>query len=354
MGFGASMTIYSTNRSMFLSICCDLGNLELYEAVCGSETAELTIDKAIDRLQFHSRIGINLGKEVEFVSSHFYELSDATNSLQSIDASVIFDVICHPSLKIRSEDSLYDFILHGMSRNGDFFNLLEFIRFGYLSLSKFKEFFELIRESFEYLTVSLWTDLRNRLSLPVSSTSSNDRIHEFVKQPPDRSVTDFTPTSPLNGIVAYLTRQCGGNVHDNGIVVITASSSYGTRPAYLADLEQDMAFQTHNSSDSWFCYDFKGRTIKPTHYSIQSHYSTNLRHHPRSWIIEGSVNGSSWTELDRRENNTELNGVKLTRTFSISQSEEIRMIRMRQIGLNHAGNHHLLLTAFEVFGSLFE
>jgi hypothetical protein len=126
-----------------------------------------------------------------------------------------------------------------------------------------------------------------------------------------------------------LARQCGGGVHDKGIGGITASPNPGHRPGHLADPERDTAFQTNDESDSWFCYDFNNRTIKLTHYSIRSYGIRHLSGHSKSWVIEGSVNGRLWIELDRRENDTELNGVKPIQTFSVSRSEEIRMIQMR-------------------------
>jgi hypothetical protein len=39
----------------------------------------------------------------------------------------------------------------------------------------------------------------------------------------------------LDGIIFYLTRKHGGNVHENGIVTITSKSVYKDKPSYNSD-----------------------------------------------------------------------------------------------------------------------
>jgi hypothetical protein len=159
----------------------------------------------------------------------------------------------------------------------------------------------------------------------------------------------------LNGIIAHLTRGCGGNVHDRNTVAISASANEDFLEKNAADSEVENCFESNNSANQWLCYDFKTMTIKPTHYSIRSYFTGNPgSHNPKNWVIEGSQDGNSWIELDRRDNNNELNGGDPTRTFSISRSEEVRLIRIRQTGLNHAGYHILLFSSFEIFGCLIE
>ena len=40
---------------------------------------------------------------------------------------------------------------------------------------------------------------------------------------PEGNVFAYNPLRPLNGIIAHLTRVCGGNVHKNGVVTVTES-----------------------------------------------------------------------------------------------------------------------------------
>jgi hypothetical protein len=74
----------------------------------------------------------------------------------------------------------------------------------------------------------------------------------------------------------------------------------------------------------------------------------------RFWTLEGSRDGSEWIELDRRKNNTDLNSQGATATFPVSRSDEVQMIRLRQIGKNSSNSDYLTVSAIEVFGVLVE
>jgi hypothetical protein len=61
-----------------------------------------------DRLQFMVVAHEPYDQEVEFCSSHFFELE--ISKLHEMPFEVICAIILHPSLKLRDEDSLYEFI----------------------------------------------------------------------------------------------------------------------------------------------------------------------------------------------------------------------------------------------------
>jgi hypothetical protein len=82
-----------------------------------------------------------------------------------------------------------------------------------------------------------------------------------------------------------------------------------------------------------------------------SSYGPNS-YHLKNWVIEGSIDGTSWSELDRRENNTDLNNSYAVKTFNVCKVDTFRMIRLRQIGPNHGNNNYLIFTAFDLFGLL--
>jgi hypothetical protein len=69
-------------------------------------------------------------------------------------------------------------------------------------------------------------------------------------------------------------------------------------------------------------------------------------------MVEGSDDGVSWTEIDRRENNDNLNDWFAVKTFAVSPPGSFGKIRLRQTGLNHSVNSDLVLSAFELFGSV--
>jgi hypothetical protein len=65
------------------------------------------------------------------------------------------------------------------------------------------------------------------------------------------------------------------------------------------------------------------------------------------------MDGKVWIELDCQNDNDALEAGAVG-TFKISRLKEIRMIRLMQTGPNHFGGHHLIISAFEIFGWLLE
>jgi hypothetical protein len=155
----------------------------------------------------------------------------------------------------------------------------------------------------------------------------------------------------LDGIIAHLSSECGGNVHDRGIVHITSKSVLNDSypPKLAADLQSTTYFHSIGEPGQWLCYDFKDRRVRPTHYSVHAH-SNDL--YLRSWVFEGSLDGSSWSLLDEQKDNSTTNSSHPIGTFSLSQSSAFRFLRLRQTGKNTQGNDYLVLFAFEIFGDL--
>jgi hypothetical protein len=81
--------------------------------------------------------------------------------------------------------------------------------------------------------------------------------------PPDSSQSSTGIEFPLKkaksveGIISYLTRKHGGNVHDEGIVTITAKSIVDDRPKYakrnVADLTSNSTFDSRFKTNPWIC-----------------------------------------------------------------------------------------------------
>ena len=112
---------------------------------------------------------------------------------------------------------------------------------------------------------------------------------EFVYQE-DREEAIPPPLAPpkLDGIIAHLTRECGGNVHDKGVVNVMASSFNDSfYPKNAADLGTDSVYLSKNEPNSWICYDFKERRVIPTSYSVRLPEEGGFgQPNRRSWVIE--------------------------------------------------------------------
>jgi hypothetical protein len=205
-------------------------------------------------------------------------------------------------------------------------------------------------------SLSLWEALSRRLLLRVESSETSVTEYRMTRL---HCPTSFVASEiPLDGIIARLTRQCGGNLHDKGIVDISAKAVDGKLAQYhakhVANLHDMSYFQSPNLPDQWIQYDFKNQRVRPTHYIIFAHWNSWWL---RSWVLEGSLNASDgpWDELDRHDDDKTMNMEHTIGTFTVTKSGEYRFIRLRQTGKNNGGQYdYLILFAFEIFGELIE
>jgi hypothetical protein len=196
-----------------------------------------------------------------------------------------------------------------------------------------------------------------RIALEVGLRSEADKISKLKADLISQSVLPerflFSTADPFEGIIAHLTRECGGNVADRGIVGITASSVLDVEgnPKYVADLTDIWHyFTSKNEANSWIEWDFKTVEIEPTHYSIRIHTELFIWSVLQNWILEGRNGQEEWRVLDERQGDSQLIGQEAT--FDIRNRMRIRMIRLRQTGPNHDGSHVLKILALELFGEL--
>jgi hypothetical protein len=171
--------------------------------------------------------------------------------------------------------------------------------------------FEYIHSEIKLLTRSL-RDREDRHSDPAPPRSPKPHPREA---PPHRTFNatdpDVTPPqqptqssgttegpgrvdSPCDGVLAYLRTKYKVDIFAAGIVVHSGWTEY-----------------------QWGCWDFGHRRVDPTHYTIKGQRS-------RWWVVEGSQDGRSWTELDRRAGAEEAT----EGPFAISTRMECRFIRV--------------------------
>jgi hypothetical protein len=164
------------------------------------------------------------------------------------------------------------------------------------------------------------------------------------------------PNRPVfEGLICHLGKCCGGNPHEKEIIRATGTpydnnSCY--QPQNAADLQSDSRFFSQDATGQWFCYDFKDMRVAVTHYILRSTANSAGSSHLRSWVIEGSKDGSKWIEVDRRDNEGSLNGLRAIGSFEVRTVIESRFIRLRGTGPDWAGNNYVYFAAFDVFGGL--
>ena len=118
-------------------------------------------------------------------------------------------------------------------------------------------------------------------------------------------------------------------------------------PMFATMQDHNKYFISHDKENSWICYDFKGRRVTPTSYSILCH-----RPHLRSWVFEVSSDGQAWDVVDQRENFDWSSFTIQNFPINPEPSQSFRFVRLRQTGQNGAGNNQLCICCLEVFGIL--
>jgi hypothetical protein len=156
---------------------------------------------------------------------------------------------------------------------------------------------------------------------------------------------------PPEGIISILTRKCGGNVHEKGIVTITSMSitdagADGPNPANVVDLDSDSDFWPGR----WIQWDFHNMRVRLTHYTIKG---WGLK----SWVVEGSLDGENWTEIDNIKDNHDFDGQGVHKvSFYVSKDVECHCIQLTITGrrIIQKKNDNVGLVAVEFFGTLHE
>jgi hypothetical protein len=72
--------------------------------------------------------------------------------------------------------------------------------------------------------------------------------------------------------------------------------------------------------------------VIPREHAIRSHDGPPGKEHLESWIVETSLDGDNWEEIDRRINTQDLNGLRAAQTFASAGRNACRYIRITNVG----------------------
>jgi hypothetical protein len=241
------------------------------------------------------------------------------------------------------------------------------------------DFLDIFSDYFYEINASKWASIRGRL-ISANVNKKSTKFPPSMKKGKAKAWGKEMEIDVPDGIIAHLTRECSGNVHDRNVIEVTSGSfekvtsganphsgAYNNKPEYAAknaaDLEtgsdffsayRDKKEDIPHTRNNWICYDFKERRIVPTHYTIRTNLNGPVSYHLKSWLVETSTDGENWREVAREEDNNQLNGRWFIATFPVAGGGECRFIRLVNIGRNHEGDDQLIISAWEIFGNLIE
>ena len=356
---GRAIYVDDDNYGNLLAIASELENTELLSALCSMTGKDGVAIETLIELVKDSSVDILVNRLASQFSSIPRDVLD-TLDLQTIDR------LCKsPSLRITDEDWLYDFIRSKVGHDKSFVPLFRNVCFEYLSVDRIVNFVEFAEQNLlERFDIEIWRRVARRLQgTPVLTSSDREKRHistdRVVADVAGPNVFTYDSAKPLNGIIAHLTRECGGNVHRKGVVEVTASSDFvGQVPENVVDLEEPSCYGSDNAKDTWLCYDFKDKRVSLTSYTLRSRFNGSKdAHNLKSWVIEASNDGTMWEIIDQRDDNNDLNDRNVTHNFEIQSpqtAQAFRYVRLRQTGPNHyPGTFYFVnISSFELFGTL--
>jgi hypothetical protein len=135
-------------------------------------------------------------------------------------------------------------------------------------------------------------------------------------------------------------------------VIVTSKSVARSDPYFdpdqVADLTSERNFCSMNAPGHWICWDFGELRVRPTQYKI---FGVQFE----SWVIEVSMDGTSWKEIDRKTNNQYLCQDRWEKaSLTVSKPGACRFLRLTLTSKTHADNDYLILRTVEFFGTLRE
>jgi hypothetical protein len=348
LGYGETIRVLDASAEFLLALSRELENDELFQSILSQD--EFTVANVVYRLRCNSGPTFPIDTAVEFGAAHFADLE--SSSLESLPPQDLALILCHPSLRLCREDELCLFLLHLLETNLDYFHLLEFVHFEYCTVDVLQAFSTVVLENLDCLTPSIWSNLSRRWLRPVAVVRGTSRFAGFRVLPQG--------SSPLEGIIAHLTRENNGNVHKQGVVTVTGNEDLNDSQVHAAwnaaDLTEDSVFFSKNEPNQSLTYDFGDRRVRLTHYAIRSRYNGGSDDaYLQSWVVECSLHRNTWTRVDRRENNSQLRGRDVVGLFDLEAPTELcRFVRLRQTGPNHStyARDRLVVAGFELFGEL--
>ena len=348
---GESIALTRDNSS-FLEACArELENDELLSSLIGFrlENEKLTRENVVDRMHMKRSFLIEYDEEIQFAAEHFYELNEET--IENLTVDELEEVLRHKQLRLSTEDKLFEILFQLASKDEVYNSLMRYVRLQNLSLAVLDEFLSYVFPTF--LDNEIWNQICGCLRLvSESELSKKDSPNTRYGVQAKKNVNEFAiNNAQFTGIIAHLRQKCGGNVHEKGIVNITASGTGSGQCHQITNYGWNGRWSSQDQPNSWVQFDFKSPIVCINGYTIKSPESENL--YCKEWVIEVSNDGQNWEVIDTRSND-DLKGRLTVRTYQCGspKTDFRRFVRLRQTGKAGDGKDFLDLSELEFFGTL--
>jgi len=241
-----------------------------------------------------------------------------------LNFSIFSSILHHPFLAVKAEFDLYNCICNYIERRRNsldernIYELLETIRFRWMTFEQLQhcERNDLVPRNLllEAIMARLrqYEDLERNTMLEHES-SGNRRLQRRISCTTFEYKFDFDD----RGIVHYLCSRAEmtNNLKMPAITVTSSSIEMGNVQTLLQKTPADL--WTKDVPASWFALDFgRNRAVAPTHYTLR-HGGNYRADSLRTWDLQGSKDGKTWTLLRRHTHDMSLTDKFATHTWTI-------------------------------------
>ena len=110
-------------------------------------------------------------------------------------------------------------------------------------------------------------------------------------------------------------------------------------------------FASSNIANSWWMCIFSNGKMRVDRYTIRGKSNANSEH-LRSWKLQGSQGGVTWTDLDTQSANNSINASNAYFTSGVlTNTTYWKFLRILQTGVNSSGTNFLTMNEIDFYGS---
>ena len=127
-----------------------------------------------------------------------------------------------------------------------------------------------------------------------------------------------------------------------------------SKPHTIIDFKNELKIENDNwCSDNFeksnFTLSLLRNKVYFTNYSILSRTKIDL-HHPTNWIVEGSLDNKTFTQIDEQNNIQDLKGLSKIRTFQVKEPRYVQYIKFTHYGTSSTGERYFSFHKIDIFG----
>lgn len=173
------------NELPFIYEVLDQIGTESFEIPQSNESLKITLDNAFELIQNHEKFpnlfSKQLDSEIQFVSSHFFEVSESRKEeFLNLKLTTIQKILSNDKLLLKDEDELIEFINYLNTKDSNkFLFLYETVLFPNVSSAKMKDFVSIF--DFNNMTYEIWNNLAGRLTNEIQLKSQFEPSKRYKK-----------------------------------------------------------------------------------------------------------------------------------------------------------------------------